>query len=559
MANFSHPGRGFLLGDAPSFVEMSAEDIVAALERQEIGLATPIRVGPDAKPTPVARYLRQIVWMARQETGASKEEVSLLKAAFDHAPFGLVIADLAGRVLECNAAFATLLGYTREELVGVPIGSLSPGTDRTEEIALGMEMVTGLRSSFQVEKRFVTRTGEPVDTLTAVAMLQDRAGMPAGVVGHVLDIGTRKRLESLVAEQAHARAEVEERFESLFRNAPQAMIMVDASSRIRQSNHAASRLFGYSTNQLDGLSLSELLPSSLRSSHEQLVATTTASGSMGQMAAGRDVSAVRRNGEVLLVEVGLVPLRVGGVQLTLAGISDVTAARRAREALTKSLHEKETLLREVHHRVKNNLQIVSSLLTVQADLVPPGPIRAALLDSVGRVRSMALVHQLLYSLDSLARVDLKSYIQELAPGLARALRPEVLLRVEGQAIEVSPEVAVPLGLILNELISNALKHAMPLSDGAPLPSDEPWNLRVSVGPGELGVVLRVEDHGPGMPEELPESSGSLGMILIRSLVRQLRGQLVVRNERGARIEVRAPSRSWDTPSGEKFSAGKPLR
>jgi two-component sensor histidine kinase len=183
---------------------------------------------------------------------------------------------------------------------------------------------------------------------------------------------------------------------------------------------------------------------------------------------------------------------------------------------------------------------VSSLLSVQADGLPPGVMQAALLDSVGRVRSMALVHQQLYALDSLARIDLRRYVDELAPGLARAFRPETRLRTEGEGIEVSAEVAVPLGLIVNELVSNALKHAFPASAAAEARPDEPWDIRVTIRRGELGLVLHVDDHGPGFSAEVPQRSGSLGLTLIRSLVRQLRGRFVVRSDGGARVEVHVP-------------------
>lgn len=198
---------------------------------------------------------------------------------------------------------------------------------------------------------------------------------------------------------------------------------------------------------------------------------------------------------------------------------DITAAKASREQLRVSLAEKEVLLREVHHRVKNNLAVISSLLYLESAYVEDPKAAAVLEDSQRRVRAMALVHETLYGTDTLGEVDFGSYAGRLARELVSALTvgKAVTLKTRFDPLRMSIDLAVPCGLILNELISNAFKHAFP--DGrageilVTLHLDPPGTIR-----------LQVSDNGVGIPADLDvETHNSLGLRLIRALSRQVRG------------------------------------
>lgn len=203
--------------------------------------------------------------------------------------------------------------------------------------------------------------------------------------------------------------------------------------------------------------------------------------------------------------------------------------RGAEEAVRASLHEKEALLMEVHHRVKNNLQVISSLLRLEAGRSARLEVTAVLAEMQSRVMSMALLHETLYRSGNLAAVDLAVYLSQLGNQIVRSLAPAsgVTLHLDVDPISIELEQAVPCGLLVNELISNALKHAFP--DG------RRGDIRIEAHPLNGGPEIRlvVSDSGIGLPADFEEArQRSLGLQLVADLARQLRGTLNI--QAGAR-------------------------
>jgi len=213
---------------------------------------------------------------------------------------------------------------------------------------------------------------------------------------------------------------------------------------------------------------------------------------------------------------------------------DVTERKQAEEALRASLREKEALLREIHHRVKNNLQVVSSMVSLQAGEAANDAIREVLQDVTNRVRSMALVHEKLYQSADLAQVDFAEYAESLIHYLWRAYRTTaagVQLSLELEAVAIPIHAAVPCGLILNELAGNALKHAFPGGRGGTVTV----SLRAEAG-GR--VCLRVRDNGIGLPAGFDWRSGkSLGLHLVQMFAEQLGADVQVASDPGTEFTV----------------------
>ncbi len=337
-------------------------------------------------------------------------------------------------------------------------------------------------------------------------------------------------------EQARAMAlerASDARFRSLFLNAPQPMLMVDADGKVTQSNRGAQALFGYAEAELQGRFLQGLVPSvspALASPPHQNDPL-----SAPHAEPERIVTAFRSGGEPFSAEIGLVPLDVDGTTQVLVGLADVSERVQAQQHLQNSLREKETLLREIHHRVKNNLQIISSLLMLQRDTMPASDAAGALVESVHRVQTMALIHQQLYGVDNLERIELADYVPALISMLQGTFSRDIGVRVQTDPVEVTIEVAVPVGLILNELLTNAFKYGRPPPDrGAPP------EVAVTLRHGPDGhAEVTVRDNGPGLPDTFTLSRAtSLGMELVRTLTRQIRGQLSFGNDDGAVVRLR---------------------
>lgn len=203
--------------------------------------------------------------------------------------------------------------------------------------------------------------------------------------------------------------------------------------------------------------------------------------------------------------------------------------------LVNALREKDVLLREIHHRVKNNLQIISSLLGLQSHRIREQELLDALMDSQGRIRSMALVHEQLYETQDLARIEFAGYARVLARSLVQSYANtsgSVNVQVLGESVYLEIQTAIPCGLILNELVSNCLKHAFP-------PGSQGEVIVEISQTSESEYSLVVSDNGKGIPLSLDfNNSTTLGLRLVKNLVEsQLRGRLEVRRNKGTKITV----------------------
>jgi two-component sensor histidine kinase/predicted hydrocarbon binding protein len=209
--------------------------------------------------------------------------------------------------------------------------------------------------------------------------------------------------------------------------------------------------------------------------------------------------------------------------------------KKIEERLKDSLNEKEVLIKEIHHRVKNNLQIVSSLLNLQADSIPDKKSREKFIESIGRVRSMAIIHELLYRTKNLSNISINEYFKELVRFISETynvnsnIKIEFELNVKSEFIEI--DKAIPCGLILNELLSNALKHAFPENKKGKV------RIRFNDTAVKGKYCLSVEDNGIGLPTGGKKNPSTLGLQLIDSLVEQLDAKLKIDTSKGTSYAI----------------------
>jgi two-component sensor histidine kinase len=211
--------------------------------------------------------------------------------------------------------------------------------------------------------------------------------------------------------------------------------------------------------------------------------------------------------------------------------------RIADEALRSSLAEKEELLKEIHHRVKNNLQVISSLVNLQASRAEDRQVTAAFEETRSRVYSIGTIHEMLYRSGSFASIDLADYARKLVPELVRFYDANERVRVEiaGDTLTLELERAVPFGLILNELVSNVCKHAFPHGQAG--------DMVVSFCHNGGSLAMSVADSGVGLPMDFEfHKASSLGLQLVRNLARQLRATVGIHSENGTKVTVTIPVR-----------------
>ncbi len=225
----------------------------------------------------------------------------------------------------------------------------------------------------------------------------------------------------------------------------------------------------------------------------------------------------------------------GRVLGALSSARDITEKKAAEDKIRQSLKEREVMLREIHHRVKNNIQIISSLLRLQSRRLDDEKARAALADSQNRIRSMALIHEKLYQTDDFARIDMGEYFESMASHLQTVYREQAnrfSLRVEADQIKLDINRAIPIGLIVNELVTNAMKHAFPDGRAGAI------FIRL-LRSGEDHFELTVKDDGIGLPESVRRDGGNtFGLEIVRELAHQIDGVQEIRNDGGTEVVIR---------------------
>ncbi|MBK6694827.1 MAG: PAS domain S-box protein [Myxococcales bacterium] len=322
-------------------------------------------------------------------------------------------------------------------------------------------------------------------------------------------------------------------FRLVLEASPTGMLMADEDGIVVLVNEATERLFGYSRDDLVGLPLEVLVPARFRAGHPALRKDYAESPRIRAMAESRDLYGVAKNGEEIPLEIRLNPVTMEGRRYVLSSIVNVSERKLAAAALEASLKEKETLLREVHHRVKNNLQVISSLLNLQA-ATSDEQLKDRLLQVRDRIHSIAMIHESLYGAVDLARVNFADYLRRLTTNLGGLGAGRTEITVDAEGVMVPLDVAVPCGLIVNELVTNAVKHGIGQRNGC---------VRiVATHPNDAGpLTLTVRDNGVGLPDGLdPTTGGNMGMMIVATLIRQLGSSLRVKREGGTEISFDVP-------------------
>jgi PAS domain S-box-containing protein len=340
------------------------------------------------------------------------------------------------------------------------------------------------------------------------------------------------RMEVRERRQAEqALLESEERFHKLYAISPYPMVVHDENTVLSANPASAKVIDAPSPEFLIGQSIwNHLHPDSVTKTMEGIERLSESRDAV-QFS---DLSFVTLTGRTVEVEVVSVPTVYKGTPAILAVGRDVTESRRSEQRLKASLEEKEVLLREIHHRVKNNLQVISSLMRLQARYADGKSLEEIFAVTQERLLSMALVHEKLYNAQDIARIDFQAYLHSLVQHVfhsSGAATSRISLQKDTEQVFLGLEAAIPCGLIINELVSNAIKHGFPEGQTG-------W-IKLSLSSNDGGVELAVADSGVGLPQATDcGEPRTLGLRLVQTLVRQIHGELFVRVCDGTEFRIR---------------------
>jgi PAS domain S-box-containing protein len=485
-------------------------------------------VGPDEVASWFACDAERLVHaMKGTFTLPTVERLRMLDRAINVAGEGICITgpnEAGNPLVYVNHGFEQLTGYPATEVLGQNMRFLQgPDTDRAA--------VDRMRAAIESEQEFTTellnyhKDGTPFWNQVSITPMRDAAGKVSHFAAILRDLTARKRADAALTDS-------EVQYRRLFEAAKDGILILDADTgTILDVNPFLVEMLGYSREQFLGKRIWEL------GFCKDVVANEANFASLQQQEYIRyeDLPLETADGQRRDVEFVSNVYQVDHQKVIQCNIRDITERKRTQGALRELLREKDSLLKEVHHRVKNNLQVISSLLRLQSTQVNNPVAQAALRDMQNRIGSMALLHEILYQSESFARVDLATYLRSLCSQLFHSLvaDPEsIQLRVDVASVGLDVNQAVPCGLLVNELVSNCLKHAFPQGDGG--------EVRVELHPVDGGPTLRlrVADNGVGLPADFDlRRSRSLGLQLVSDLVGQIQGRLEIGCGPGAVFEV----------------------
>ncbi|TDU80849.1 PAS domain S-box-containing protein [Prosthecobacter fusiformis] len=466
---------------------------------------------PDGTPLRMLGTNADITKQVMSEAGLLESE-ERFRHAFEYSAIGFALLEPDGTWMTMNRALCEIVGYTEEELLGRTFQDITHPDDLEADMENVNRLIRGEITHYQMEKRYIRKDGSVVWIVLTASLVKEADGSPAYFISQVEDITQRHEAERVLNYQ-------QKQLRMLIEHTPAAVAMFDhdmcyvaASRRWREDYHLQSQ-------PLLGRSHYEVFPEigeDWKEIHRQALA--------GAVVSKDEDRFIRADGQEEWLRWEVRPWmevdgEIGGVVMFTEVI---TERKQAAENIRASLEEKEVLLREIHHRVKNNMQIISSLLQLQTSALHDPADVAIFQDCQARIHAMAMVHDRLYRSGNLSTINFGDHLRELASLMARgqaARMSHILMDVQCDDVELDLDKAIPLGLIATELITNAFKHAFK--------DREEGRITILLQKSEdKHMILRISDDGHGIPvNDDPISARTLGLRLVRSLSYQMRAQI----------------------------------
>lgn len=525
-------------------------------------------LGGDGSVEFVLAICRDLTQHKQTEEALQKSE-ERFRSVFELAPLGIIICNAQGRLLQSNQAFQELLGYTEPELQNLTFIEFTYPDDQAESLKLFQALLVGTCHHFTLEKRYVRKDGGLVWVNLSVSGIYDGNGLFQYAIAMLQNISEHKQAE-LELQQAHAelekrvaertaelaqantrlRQEIAERtlaqqelkaqkdfLQTVLDTNPNLIFVKDREGKITLANQAYADFWGTTIEDLLGKTDTDFNPNlvEVESFQHQGQEVSTP---LVQMFIPEEAYRLP-TGEVRWFQTLKKPIVSAEKQICqFLGVStDITQHKLAESQIQTSLREKEVLLQEIHHRVKNNLQVVSSLLDLQSQYIDEPRMLEIFRESQNRIKSMALIHEQLYQSKDCAKINLSNYIQELTSYLRRVYgmqAAQIKLELDIKEVALNINTAIPCGLIISELVSNAMKYAFPPEKGG--------IIKIFLdSESDNCLKLIIKDNGVGLPFHPDfKSIKSLGLQLVTILIQQMEGNLEINCSNGTEFKIHFP-------------------
>lgn len=468
-----------------------------------------------------------------------KYELELKNKILDQITDPIFVHDIKGNFIYTNEAFCSHFNYIQEELIGKNIDNLN---------------IINSNEFFKSKIQEIFKNGES----TFQCKLKDDFGTFVEITSKIIELNDKKLIFSIFHDlTGHETIEKlirdrEEHLSLITNNMLDLIYQVDRLGRFQYISPSMKDLLGYEPEDIMGKQDLELIdivhPDDLGLIIDavQTCIVTLKPGRVQHRFKHADGNYVwvETIGNPLINKIGEFS---GAVYIT----RDITELKNVEKQLKSSISEKELLLREVHHRVKNNMQIISSILNLQSVHLKDKIALNTLKESRNRVKSMAIVHEELYQSDDLSKIDFAEYIKRLVAELFNSYgvsQQVITSKISTENIFLDIDTAIHCGLIVNELVSNSLKHAFPLIEKIEATKSlESPKFNDNIKKGEINVefylndahyTLLIEDNGIGFPENIdPQNTKTLGLKLVNTLVNQVGGEIKINTDKGSSFKI----------------------
>lgn len=469
------------------------------------------------------------------EREKAEENIRMLANVVESSDDAIITLSLKGCITSWNKGAEAIYGYSEKEIMGEDISILAMPELKNETKKL-IEKIKHNEHLVHHESVRVRKDGSKIDVSLTLSPIFDISGTLVGISTIARDITQRKRAEIEVRES-------EEFLDNIVENIPNMIFVKNAKDlTFKRVNKAGELYFGYPNDELVGKSDYDFFPKDIADFF------TKKDCEVLQSKQPLDIPEETIETQELgprLLHTRKIPIFIKeGYPQYLLGISeDITEFKQAENDLKESLRVKEVLLREIHHRVKNNMQIISSMLNLQCMYVGDDEVAMiALKNSDNRVQSMAMIHESIYDSPDLSRIDFEEYIRKIVTYLYNTYqtqRTQVKTVIDVEDVKFNIETAVPCGLVISELVSNSLKHAFP--------EGKKGEILVSLHSSDDTYQLTISDNGIGLPEDSEiDKINSFGLELVNILVNQIDGKLSLDKSHGTQYALKFKELEYKT-------------
>ncbi len=460
-----------------------------------------------------ARDMRKIKQAEDELRESERKYRNIFEESFD----GLFITSPEGKILDMNKKGIEMFGYnTKEEILSLDLirDVYADSNDRKKILAMVNE-----QGSAEYEVVVKKKNGDKMITHCSLTAVKDKGAITT-YRGIIRDINESKKAENDIIR-------AKEEWENTFDAVPDLIAILDTNFRVVRANKAMADRLNVTPEETVGLTCYEVVhgldvPPSYCPYRKLLEDGKEHTAEVHEDRIGGD----------FIVSVSPLHDKDGKLIGVVHVARDITQRKKTENEIKKSLDEKEVLLREIHHRVKNNLQIIASLLHLQEVSEDEKEIVDVLRESEGRVKSMAMVHEKLYQSPNLTDINFKQYIEKLIYDIlytykipTRTIKTNMII----EDINLNIDTAIPLGLIVNELVTNSVKHAFPQSEGT---------ITIKLKPLHEQIELTIADNGIGLPKDFDlEKTETLGLKIVNSLVNQIDGKIKLDMTDGTEFKI----------------------